>query len=432
MVLDCRAAAARVLAGVMNGQSLNQALPPQQGRVAGRDRALLQELCYGSLRHWPRLAGLAGQLLDKPLRDKDRDVFALILVGLYQLAVTRVPDHAAVAATVGATRALNKGWARGLVNALLRRYQRERDALEGALDPAARAAQPPWLYRQLQDQWGEATDAIAAAGNSRPPMVLRVNLARIPRAQYRQQLAEAGIASTPGDLAASALYLERAVDVGELPGFAEGLASVQDEAAQLAAELLDCRAGDRVLDACAAPGGKTCHILERNPRPAALVAMEVDPERAARIRDNLRRLELDAEVVVADAAHPPADLEPASFDRILVDAPCSATGVIRRHPDIKLLRRESDIGQLAGQQAAILDGLWPLLKPGGQLLYVTCSILEAENSAVVTDFIGRRNDARLDPIAVPWGEARPGGRQLLPREGGPDGLFFARLLRGDG
>jgi 16S rRNA (cytosine967-C5)-methyltransferase len=429
MVRDCRAAAARTLARVMAGQSLKQALPEQLDAVAPRDRGLLQELCYGTLRQEPRLHALARQLMDKPLRSKDRDVEALILVGLYQLSDTRVPDHAAVASTVAATRSLGKGWARGLVNALLRRYLREHETLEAALQAAARAAHPAWLYRRLQRDWGERAAGILAANNTRPPMTLRVNLARVTRDAYRAQLDAAGLASRPGTLAASALYLERAVDVGELPGFAEGLVSVQDEAAQLAAELLDPRPGERVLDACAAPGGKTCHSLERQGQLGEMVALEIDPERASRVQQNLDRLGLSARLLVADAAHPPAELEAGSFDRILVDAPCSASGVIRRHPDIKLLRRESDIGQLARQQAAILDGLWPLLKPGGYLLYVTCSVLGEENSAVVTDFVARHPQAQLVLPSADWGVECPAGRQLLPTADGPDGLFFAGLQR---
>jgi 16S rRNA (cytosine967-C5)-methyltransferase len=430
MVRDCRAAAARVLAGVMAGQSLNQALPAQLALVSPRDRGLLQQLCYGSLRQWPRLGGLAAQLLDKPLRAKDRDVEALISLGLYQLVDTRVPDHAAVASTVAATRALGKGWARGLVNALLRRYLRERDALEAGLDPAQRAAHPTWLFQRLQRDWGPSAAGIVAANNTRPPMTLRVNLARIGREDYQRQLRGAGLVAHPGEWAASAIYLAQPVDVDELPGFAEGLVSVQDEAAQLAAPLLAPRPGERVLDACAAPGGKTCHSLEWQPELAEMVAVEIDGERAGRVQQNLDRLGLRARLLVADAARPPASLAPGSFDRILVDAPCSASGVIRRHPDIKLLRRESDISQLARQQGAILDGLWPLLKPGGFLLYVTCSVFDEENSAVIKDFIARQPLAQLQLPQADWGVPLSAGRQLLPRDDGPDGLFFAGLRRG--
>lgn len=426
MAGDCRAAAARVLARVAAGQSLNQALPEQLPSVAPRDTALLRELCYGTLRLWPRLEGLAGQLLDKPLRGKDRDVYALILLGLYQLGETRVPDHAAVASTVGATRSLGKGWARGLVNAVLRRYLRERDALEAALTGAAIAAHPPWLMKRLLREFDQA-DALIAANNSRPPMTLRVNLSRIDREAYLQSLQEAGIAARPGTLADSALYLAEPVDVGLLPGWEAGLVSVQDEAAQLAASVLDPRPGERILDACAAPGGKSCHLLERQPEVAELVALDIDEERLLRVRENLARLQLEATALAGDGSRPPAALAAASFDAILADAPCSASGVIRRHPDVKLLRRASDITQLAAQQLAILQGLWPLLKPGGRLLYVTCSVLEEENSAVVGRFLELQEDARESGTAIPWGEPREHGRQLAPRTNGPDGLYFALL-----
>ncbi|GAB3283479.1 16S rRNA (cytosine(967)-C(5))-methyltransferase RsmB [Parahaliea aestuarii] len=428
MAGDCRAAAARVLALVASGQSLNQALPGQLNAVAPRDAALLRELCYGSLRMWPRLEALADQLLDKPLRGKDSDVYALILVGLYQLGETRVPDHAAVASTVGATRSLGKGWARGLVNALLRRYLRERETLENALPPAARAAHPAWLMQRLQGEY-DNLDTLLAANNSRPPMALRVNLSRVARSDYLQQLEGAGIAASAGALADSALYLQQAVDVNSLPGWEAGLVSVQDEAAQLAAPLLQARAGERILDACAAPGGKSCHLLESQPGLAELVAMDIDGERLERVEENLERLQLAARVIVGDGAKPPAELAAESFDAILTDAPCSASGVIRRHPDIKLLRRASDIGQLAGQQLAILHGLWPLLKPGGRLLYVTCSILAEENSAVIARFLAQQEGASEQPLAVNWGQPRDHGRQLLPQENGPDGLYFALLTK---
>ncbi|TXS93706.1 16S rRNA (cytosine(967)-C(5))-methyltransferase RsmB [Parahaliea maris] len=426
MAGDCRAAAARVLARVASGQSLNQALPEQLRTVAPRDTALLRELCYGTLRLWPRLEALAKQLLDKPLRGKDRDVYALILVGLYQLGETRVPDHAAVASTVGATRSLGKGWARGLVNALLRRYLRERDALEAALPAAAIAAHPPWLMKRLLREFDQA-DVLIDANNSRPPMTLRVNLSRVDRDTYLGSLQEAGIGARPGALADSALYLEQPVDVSQLPGWEEGLVSVQDEAAQLAAAVLAPRSGERILDACAAPGGKSCHLLEREPALAELVAMDIDEERLLRVRENLARLQLKATVMAGDGSHPPAELAAASFDAIVADAPCSASGVIRRHPDVKLLRRASDITQLADQQLAILQGLWPLLKPGGRLLYVTCSVLAEENSAVVERFLQLQVDARETDLALSWGAAREHGRQLMPRDGGPDGLYFALL-----
>lgn len=429
MAMDTRAAAALVLAEVLGGKSLNQVLPVMLDKVSPRDRGLLQQLSYGSLRQAPRLQAILSQMLEKPLRDKDRDIQGLLLCGLYQLEDTRIPDHAAVSATVAATRPLKKAWARGMTNAVLRRFLRERDELTSNLQEPAASAHPDWLYHELQQQWPEQYQEVLSANNQQPPMTMRVNSERTTRDDYLAQLEQAGIAATPGEISPHAVYLATPRDVTEIPGFAEGMVSVQDEAAQLAALLLDTQAGDRVLDACAAPGGKSCHILETQPGLAELVAMDIDAQRLLRVADNLDRLELSAELVVGDAENPPAQLEPGSFDRILVDAPCSASGVIRRHPDVKLLRRQDDIGQLGQQQRKILAGLWPLLRPGGHLLYATCSVLDGENSEIVRQFTGEHADARLINPTVNWGEATDCGRQLLPSTGGPDGLFYALLQK---
>jgi 16S rRNA (cytosine967-C5)-methyltransferase len=429
MALDTRTAAAQVIGEVLAGKSLNQVLTPRLLKVAERDRGLLQQLCYGSLRQAPRLQALLEQLLDKPLRDKDRDVQGLLICGLYQLESTRIPDHAAVAATVGAVRGLKKNWAKNMTNAVLRRFLRERDKLEQGLDEAARANHPRWLFREISRQWPEAAGQIMDANNLQPPMTLRVNRLQTTREAYLAMLANAGIAARAGALCEDAIYLEQPCDVAELPGFTQGQVSVQDEAAQLAALLLEAAPGERILDACSAPGGKTCHILELQPAIAELVAMDIDETRLLKVSENLGRLGLTATLLAADAGHLPMQLEPASFDRILVDAPCSATGVIRRHPDVKLLRREEDIHGFAAQQRRILDGLWPLLKAGGTLLYATCSILAEENSAVLQKFLSEYPDAELVPFTGDWGQQTPYGRQLLPSPTGPDGLFYARLRK---
>jgi 16S rRNA (cytosine967-C5)-methyltransferase len=427
MTLDVRAAAAGVIGDVLDGRSLNQALPSRLSQVSERNRGLLQQLCYGTLRRSPRLQAILGQLLDKPLRDKDRDLQGLLLCGLYQLDSMRVPDHAAVGATVGATRVLKKHWAKGLVNAVLRRYLREREQLIQGLEPAAAVSHPPWLFHKIMQQWPAAAAAIIEANNQQPPMTLRVNEHRLSRPDYLAALLNQGIAATAGSLSPHAILLAHPTDVWELPAFTAGAVSVQDEAAQMAALLLQAGAGERVLDACAAPGGKTCHILELQPHLAELVAMDIDALRLHKVSENLQRLSLEATLLTGDAAHPPAQLGPGSFDRILVDAPCSASGVIRRHPDVKLLRRESDIGQLAEQQRCILMGLWPLLKTGGTLLYATCSILDEENSQVVQRFLADQGNAQLFHANVSWGEAATCGRQLLPSTGGPDGMFYALI-----
>lgn len=432
MATDCRAAAAKVLAQVMAGQSLAQALPPMLERVPPRDRPLLQQLCYGTSRNYHRLQSLLRQLLAKPLKDKDRDIQGLLLVGLYQLDDTRIPDHAAVAATVEATKFLKKPWARGLSNAVLRRYLRERESLAAQLTDAQRASHPNWLYKAIYQQWPEQATQIIAANNSQPPLVLRVNRQHGNRSAYLAQLAQSGIKARPGLLSEQAIYLDEPQDVATLPGFEQGLVSVQDEAAQLAAPLLGARRGERILDACAAPGGKTCHILELEPAVAELYAADVEPERLQRVGENLLRLNLDAHLLTMDCAKPDDRLAAATFDRILVDAPCSASGVIRRHPDIKLLRRAEDIQSFADQQLAIMRGLWPLLRPGGTLLYVTCSILHLENDALVQAFLAETDDANLQAIDGEWGTATATGRQLLPGLLGTDGLFFSRLQKSPG
>jgi 16S rRNA (cytosine967-C5)-methyltransferase len=427
MALDSRVAAARVIGDVLVGKSLNQALPPRVEMVAQRDRGLLQQLCYGTLRHEPRLRALLDQLLNKPLRDKDSDIVGLLLCGLYQLESTRIPDHAAVASTVNAVTTLKKPWARGMTNAVLRRFLRERNQLTPALDKAAAASHPAWLYYKLLKQWPAAGAGMIEANNEQPPMTLRVNARKLSRDTYLARLAAAGIAATAGSLCPQAIYLDQPCDVTELPGFVAGDVSVQDEAAQLAAQLLEAGPGERILDACAAPGGKACHILELQPDLAELVAMDIDQERLQKVTENLQRLDLQATLGTGDASTPSP--QQASFDRILVDAPCSATGVIRRHPDVKLLRREQDIDQLADKQLAILQGLWPLLKPGGRLLYVTCSVLEEENSRVVQRFLDQCPEAAPASPELSWGEASGSGRQLLPSTRGADGLFFALLAK---
>jgi 16S rRNA (cytosine967-C5)-methyltransferase len=431
MPADVRATAARVLGRVLAGSSLNQVLPPALEKVDPRDRALLQQLCYGTLRDGPRLQAILDQMLDKPLRERDRDIQGLLLCGLYQLQGMRIPDHAAVSATVGATRALKKNWARGMTNALLRRFQREGEVLQANLDPAESLSHPAWLHAELLNQWPGQSADIFEANNGQPPMTLRVNSARTNRDEYLQLLAGEAIEAHPGKLSPEAVILAQPRDVTLLPGFAEGLVSVQDEAAQLAAHLLQARAGDRVLDACAAPGGKACHILEIQDGLEELVAVDVEQPRLARVEENLQRLALSAKLLCADAGELQARLGPDSFDRILVDAPCSATGVIRRHPDIKLLRRADDIDRLAQLQLRILRGLWPLLRPGGTLLYATCSVLEQENSRVVAAFLDSEADANESEISLPTAVPVAHGRQLLPTEQGPDGLFYALVHKSD-
>ncbi len=422
-----RASAARIIAAVLGGESLDRVASPVLEEVAERDRSLCREIAYGTLRHYPQLQGLLEQLLDRPLRKRDQELGALALAGLYQLSAMRIPPHAAVSATVEASSLLGKGRSRGFLNAVLRRYQREAAVLEEQLDDAQRHAHPPWLWQALEKHWPAQRDAIARANNERPPMTLRVNARSQSRDAYVRTLEDASIAIDPGAASPDALYLRQAVDVGALPGFGDGAASVQDESAQLAARLLAPKAGEAILDACAAPGGKSCHLLEVE-SDLVLTAMDKAPERLARVEENLQRLGLSAGLVCADGASPSQELcSLAPFDAMLVDVPCSATGVIRRHPDIKVLRREGDIAGFARQQDAILDGLWPLLRPGGRLLYVTCSVLPMENSERVAAFLARHGDCLEDTPPVPGAESQPHGWQVLPDVDGGDGLFFALL-----
>lgn len=409
-----RAAAARCVTAVITGESLERCLESCAANLEDRDRGLYRELVAGTLRHYPRLDALLSLLLDRPLRRRDIEVHALALIGLYQLTSLRVPAHAAISTTVDAAAALGRRRAMGLLNAVLRRQQREDEDLLARLPEAARHAHPTWLWEALAVYSPAQRAAIVEANNTRPPMTLRVNLSRVGRREYAARLAAAPLAVREGSLSPAALTLETPVDVHALPGFDDGLCSVQDEAAQLAARLLAPRDGERILDACAAPGGKTGHLLELAPR-IELTAMDASADRLTRVRNNLDRLGTSATLVVGDAAHPPAELGAAAFNAMLVDVPCSATGVIRRHPDIKVLRRASDIRGFVAQQRAILAGLWPRLAPGGRLLYVTCSVLPAENSAVVAALLAGQEDAREEPLALAADAPTSHGVQLLPQ-----------------
>lgn len=426
---NTRAEAARILAKVIeDGQSLTAVLERQADD--GRDAALLRELCYGVLRHVFSLSALTEQLLSKSLKAKDADVRCLIMVGLYQLIHLRVPDHAAINETVAATRTLKKPWAKGLINALLRRYQRESESLLQKVSEDDRYEHPAWLLERLRADWPEDWQAIIEGNNARAPMTLRVNKAQGDRDAYLADLKANDIDAQPIEGAGEALQLSSPAPVESLPGFAEGRVSVQDAAAQLAAGLLAAEPGQRILDACAAPGGKTAHILEgiaAQGGEADLLAIDNDERRMSRVAETLDRLELSAELCVADAADVDAWFEGEAFDRILLDAPCSATGVIRRHPDIKCLRRDTDIDALVATQARLLDRLWSLLKPGGRLLYATCSVLRAENVAQMEAFLSRQADAKEQLIAANWGHKQTIGRQILPGEADKDGFYYAVL-----
>lgn len=391
-----RAKAAKVVADVAErGRSLDVALTTD-ANATRQERGLLRSLCYDSIRWYIRLETLLGRLLERPNQKLDPEIRALAVVGLCQLLYTDIPAHAAVAETVAATRLLGQPRAAGFINAILRRCQREQAQLLPAIDRelALRTAHPRWLVERLRQDWRERAPEILDANNQRPPFWIRVNRLRATAANYRARLQEKEIGVAASLFEDSALLLDKAMDVGDLPGFDQGLVSVQDAAAQFAAHLLEPRAGERILDACAAPGGKTGHLLELAPELAALTAVDVSPERLLRVTQNLQRLGLTAQLIAGDAADPAAWWDGQAFDRILLDVPCSATGVIRRHPDIKLLRREDDIAALAVRQSQLLRALWPLLLPGGRLLYASCSALQAETTAVVAGFLAEKPSAR--------------------------------------
>lgn len=409
------------------GESLSAVLPESLGLVSrGSERGFCQELCYGSLRWHERLQAVLSRLLEKPLKPQDRDLASLIVLGLYQLSHLDVPAYAAVAGTVSAAAELDKPWARGLVNAVLRRYQREQSVLLEEIDrsPARRHACPEWLYRRIVGAYPDASENILVALNARPPMTLRVNTMLIDRNTYLTRLQRAGIAAEPHPLAPEAVVLSEPRSVQDLPGFAEGVISVQDAGAQLAAHLLEARPGMAVLDACAAPGGKTSHILELARGDVNLVALDRDAQRIERIRTGLQRLGLRARIVHADACEPASWWDGIRYERILLDAPCSASGVIRRHPDIKLLRRDSDIGALARDQGRLLEALWPLLAAGGRMLYSTCSIFPEENQDRISAFLSTHADARH--IALSHAALDAEGR-ILPGQNGMDGFFYAAI-----
>jgi 16S rRNA (cytosine967-C5)-methyltransferase len=423
--------AALAVRAVLEGAALPAALDANIGRDAGPARAFVQELAYGTLRHHGTLDAIVRAIADRPI--PDRRIAALVEVALYQLEHTRQPPFAVVDQAVAAAAAMANPGAKGLVNALLRRFLRERAHVLAriASDPVARWSHPRWWIARVRADWPHDWPSILDAGNARPPLALRVNRRRVDREALIARFAGEGIeARAEGD---AGVVVAAPRPVAALPGFAEGAFSVQDLGAQLAAPLLDATNGMRVLDACAAPGGKTAHVLER--ADVAMTALDSDAARLARVRDNLARLGLagpGVHVVEGDAAHPEAWWDGRPYDRVLADVPCTASGVARRHPDAKWLRRPTDVAAFAGVQRAILDALWPLLARGGVLLYATCSVFREENEARVAEFASRHPDALREPLTFPAG-VRCSGGQLLPSPDtaghNQDGFFYARLRK---
>lgn len=419
-----------ILQVLQHGMSLTEAFN-QLLTSKNADTGLIKEICYGSIRWYPRLQAICHSLLAKPFKTKDKDLEILIIIGLYQLMAMRIAEHAAVTETVEVVRELGKSWASGLMNAVLRNFQRQKDALiaKADLKPEASSAHPLWLLQKLQLAWPDHWPAITSANNQYPPLTLRVNLQKQTRENYLQLLAAENIIAAAAPYSAAAIFLDTPSDVTTLPDFKNGVVSVQDLSAQLAAELLDLQPGQHVLDACAAPGGKTAHILETEPALGALIALDKDAKRLLRVKENLSRLNLVATLIAADAALTHAWFDGKLFDRILLDAPCSALGVIRRHPDIKYLRRETDFLTLPQQQLRLLTALWPLLKPQGILVYATCSVMPEENNLLIQQFLNLHTDAQELKITASWGISMPVGRQVLPGQDNMDGFYYARLQK---
>ncbi|MFZ0219013.1 MAG: 16S rRNA (cytosine(967)-C(5))-methyltransferase RsmB [Candidatus Aquirickettsiella sp.] len=431
---NSRAIAAQIISCVLKEKiSLKDALTAGvNASIASRDRAFIQELCYGVIRWYMPLRQLCSFLLKKPLNPSDQDVYALLLIGIYQLNYLETSPHAAVHETVQAARELHKIWAVPLINGILRSFQRQKASLLNRLPKDSHFAHPDWLVKKLQQAWPNDWQTILDANNHVPPMSLRVNLLKITRKDYEQKLKNKGIAAKLSELSPTGIILDESCPVFKLPDFMDGEVSIQDTAAQLAATLLLLESGQRVLDACAAPGGKTTHILEAQPDLLSCVAVDHDAVRLNKVADNLSRLRLTEtkiQLLCAKAEDLKSTWKGDLFDRILLDVPCSGTGVIRKHPDIKLLRREEDIVKLAEQQYQLISSLWKLLKPNGILLYVTCSVLPEENSNILQRFLSHHSDGKEEVIDATWGVSCLIGRQIFPQNHGPDGFYYARLRK---
>ncbi|MCV2886565.1 16S rRNA (cytosine(967)-C(5))-methyltransferase RsmB [Aestuariibacter sp. AA17] len=423
-----RAATAKALFDILeSGKSSRDVLPKYQAQLKDKDKAWLQEMSFGVLRHLPLLQYWLRDMLQKPLKGNQKIIEHLILLGFYQLAFSRVSAHAAVAETVAACNALNAPGLKGLVNAVLRNFQRQDKHLQKPDDPQINSGLPKWLYKRLLTNYPEQIDAIVESMHTRAPVWLRVNRQKIARDAYFDMLPSSINAHKHATLE-DAIIIPKSVDVVSLPGFTDGLFAVQDGAAQLAASLLSPQENERILDCCAAPGGKTCHILELQPSLSACIALDIDKARLERVEENLLRLNHNATLVAGDAVEVDTWWDGKPFDRILLDAPCSATGVIRRHPDIKWLRKSKDIEELVAIQQDILSAMWKILKPGGTLLYATCSILPEENSQQIAKFLARTPSASLLPVTKTETTDNP-GRQILPGEDQMDGFYYARLLK---
>ena len=421
--------AARILKPLLNQQgSLNRQFERCMPTVPASIQPAVKALCYQTMRFYPRVHQIACQGLHKKLKPKDQDIYALLLIGLTKLDSANIadqnsPDFAVINESVHAAKQLKKSWATGMVNANLRNYLRQRTHLEQQYqqDPVWQWMQPDWFIQAMQKNYGNSNGDASASSimhhlNSPAPMTLRIHQQRTTREDYIHLLHQQGIMTRPGKRATTAIYLHQPTGVQQLPGFTDGLCSVQDEAAQLAAGYLEVQKEHKVLDACAAPGGKACHLLEQYPG-LDLTCLELEPTRMAKIQHNMQRLHVSARIITGDACRQDW-WDGRLFDRILLDAPCSGTGIMRRRPDIKLLRQATDIPLLQQQQQQMLTNLWSVLKPSGKLLYSTCSILQQENQQVMEDFVRTHPEAQLEL-----------NQQLLPQQAGHDGFYYARLAK---
>ena len=388
---------------------------------------MCKQLCFGVLRHYYELVYFRNSILKKKLPSKHLDINLLLLCGIYSICHLKRPAHASVNAVVESAGILNKSWAKGLVNAVLRNFQRQRFGLEERvkLNPETNFNHPNWFIESLKDSWPDNAEQIMVANNQLAPMTLRVNKQKTTVRNYITVLNDLGIQGAAIRNLPQAIRLSSPVSVSSLPGFQDGLVSIQDEASQLIAPLINAKPGQKVLDACAAPGGKTCHLLELEPN-TDLTAIDKDGYRVGQIHSNLKRLGLSCNVLEANFL----TYSGYQFDRIILDAPCSATGVIRRHPDIKLLRDRNDIEKLNERQFKLLKHAWHCLAEGGELVYSTCSVLPYENEYLINKFINEEKEANLLPLDIPQGVSLKTGHQLFPKKNGHDGFYIARIRKG--
>jgi len=426
---------------IKDGRSVNDIFANQPAKaITASDRAFAKQLLFGSLRYFHQLKAILDQLIEKPLKHKDLDVYSILVLGLYQLRYLSVPDHAALSESVELSRKIKKPWASALVNGILRNYQRQSADIDKKLAQAKtyQYSHPNWIINQLEADWPDDFQSILTSNNQRAPMTIRVNRQKVSLDQYLKELENSDLSASVHPLAKDALVLDSPCDVAKLPGFDQGLVSVQDAAAQLAVDLLDLQPSLRVLDGCAAPGGKTTHILQRQP-DVKLTSVEISANRLEKIRQTVERLDLvqssNFTLKYADILDIDRWWDGELFDRVLIDVPCSASGVIRRNPDIKLHRKKTDLANLVKLQERILTVAWTLLKPKGRLVYATCSVFKDENELQIEHFL-QNNLAELIrlPLEIDEQMVRHSeiGHQIFPNETQMDGFYLCGLKKSDG